>query len=112
MNRNATWKAVDGIRDSAEGIWESGLEKFRESGLNNLTFQSPIRRRNWTDNLGSKAVLISVLSITGALAAIGAYLYLRKRKQVADHYTIGELDGGYETPRSREFESPETARVR
>jgi hypothetical protein len=50
------------------------------------------------------------LAALAALAGAVLWLYLRKRRQVADHYTMDEIQGGWEGGRLHGFESAETFR--
>lgn len=72
----------DGVKDGVGTAWKASKR---------MQFRSPIvyERRSiaWTGGW------IGVGILSAAALALGAWMYFRKRKQVADHYTMGEGPG-------------------
>lgn len=80
MNRKTLETFRDGILCGAEAIRE---QASRVSFRTPWTYRRPIR-----ESLVSRPWLVGLVVFSSVLAALSAYFYLRKRKQVADHFTM------------------------
>ena len=77
----------DGVMDGVDSAWKQTKRVKVRSQFPYLYRKSESKAGGW---LG-----LGLLSI--AALAVGAWLYFRKRKQVSDHYTMGEGPGATET---------------
>lgn len=57
-----------------------------------VEFRTPWVYHRTPGILGPKPWLVGLLFLSSAAAFLGGLLYFRKRKQVADRYTMGESD--------------------
>jgi hypothetical protein len=71
--------ALEGMRD--------GVQEVRRGGraLGKMGIPSPSSSRSW----GVPPTWLSVLLAAAAVLGFAAVLYLRKRRQVAEHYKMG-----------------------
>ena len=82
MNSKAFDTIKDGMKDGMDTAWkQSKRVSFRTPWLYNKP--AAIKSGGWMG--------IGILSLVAA--AIGVWLYFRKRQQVADRYTMGEGPG-------------------
>jgi hypothetical protein len=94
MNRKTLETFRDGILCGAEAVRE---QAGRISLRTPWTYRKPAGAA-----LVSRPWLLGLVVFSSVLTALVAFLYLRKRKQVADHYKMGpreDLESG-ETPES------------
>jgi hypothetical protein len=74
---------------------ESGGRFFGE-GLGRLGGRAAPRRKPGLDDLGASPGAIAAAAVLLGLALAALILYLRKRRQVAEHYNMGENEGAWE----------------
>lgn len=103
MIQQATRKAVYGMREGMGGLWEGSLGRM---GVRN-----PVQRSSWLAGIGRRPGLTAILSVLSAFAAAGLVFYLRKRRQVAEHYNMGENEGAWEGGTVPGHETAEPARI-
>jgi hypothetical protein len=72
----------DGVKDGVGTAWKASKR---------MQFRSPVVYERRTLSWAGGWAGMAILSI--AALALGAWMYFRKRKQVADHYTMGEGPG-------------------
>ena len=72
----------DGVKDGMDSAWKASKR---------MQFRSPVVYERRSSAWAGGWIGLAIFS-TAALA-LGAWLYFRKRKQVADHYTMGEGPG-------------------
>jgi len=72
----------DGVKDGMDTAWKASKR---------MQFRSPVvyERRSMARTSG----WVGMILLSTAALALGAWMYFRKRKQVADHYTMGEGPG-------------------
>lgn len=103
MIKQTSRKAVYGMRDGVGGLWEGSLGK--------LGVRNPVQARSRFAGIGRRPGLAAILSVVSVLAGAGLLLYLRKRRQVAEHYNMGESEGAWEGGTVPNLESAEPART-
>ncbi len=79
LNSKAFDTIKDGVKDGMETAWKQSKR---------VILRSPWAYNKPTAFKSAGWIGAAILSV--AAIAAGAWLYFRKRKQVADHYTIGE----------------------
>jgi LPXTG-motif cell wall-anchored protein len=72
----------DGVKDGMETAWKASKR---------MQFRSPVVYDR--PSAAKTGGWIGLIVFSAAALALGAWLYFRKRKQVADHYTMGEGPG-------------------
>jgi hypothetical protein len=93
MNSKAYGTIRDGVKEGMDIAWKQGKEGMDMAWKQGkrVHFRAPFtydKSPGW----GSRGWIgLGILSI--AAMALGAWFYFRKRKQVADHYTMGEGPG-------------------
>lgn len=92
MNQQAGRKALDGMRKGWDGLRAGGGRLAGRMGIGGAAAAR------------SRAGLIALGAATAALALAGILLYLRKRRQVAAHYTMGEGEAAWEGGVARNLE--------
>ena len=97
MIQKVTRNAVYGMRNGVGGLWDSSLGR--------LGVQNPVSKAPWWSAFSRRPGLAALLSALSALAVAGIVLYLRKRRQVTEHYTMGENEGAWEAGSVRNSES-------
>jgi hypothetical protein len=94
MNR----KTLETMRDGVKSGADTALKQARR-----VEWRTPWIYRKPVRPLGDKPWLLGVLIFSSVAAVIGGILYFRKRKQIADRYTMGEPDpGSWDASRTRE----------
>lgn len=76
----------DGLMDGMGSAWKASKQASKRVQFRSpLVYDrpSPVRTGGW--------IGLGILSV--AALALGAWMYFRKRKQVSDHYTMGEGPG-------------------
>ncbi|GEM_PF-5050181 len=77
-------KSMENARDGITGAWNQ---------IGKVEFRKPwVYRKTMTNRMGSRPWLSGIFLFTSVLALVGAILYFRKRKQVADRYNMGEAE--------------------
>lgn len=85
MNR----KTFEGMRDGVRNGADMAMKQARRVEL-----RTPwVYRKPMGTSLGSKPWMLGILLFSSIAAVIGGILYFRKRKQIADRYTMGESEG-------------------
>lgn len=74
-------KAMEGMREGLQGLREGGGRTIGKMGI-----RVPLGGRRW---LGLRPGPAALLAAAAAMAVAGLFLYLRKRRQVAEHYNMG-----------------------
>jgi hypothetical protein len=81
INRKTLESMRDGVKDGVGSAWKQVRRvEFRTPWI----YKAPIA--------GPKPWFLGLAILGSVLAVIGGILYFRKRKQVADRYTMGEPD--------------------
>jgi hypothetical protein len=77
-------KTLDNARDGIGEAWKQfGKVEFRKPW---------IYRKTMADRMGARPWFSGIVLFATVLAGIGAILYFRKRKQVANRYNMGEAE--------------------
>ncbi len=98
-------KTMGGMRDGVESLWDGGGRIIGRLGVRN-----PLARRSWTDSLAARPGLRAFISVLSALTVAGIWMYLRKKRQVTKHYTMGEDDAvAWEGGSVRSYKASESA---
>jgi hypothetical protein len=85
MNSKTFENLRDGMMDGMGTAWKASKQASKR-----LQFRSPViyeKPSGWAGGW------ISIGILSAAALALGAWMYFRKRKQVADRYTMGEGPG-------------------
>lgn len=107
MIQQAGWRAFEGMRGGMDGLWDGGGRLMGKLGV-----RSPAARRSRAWSLGSRPGRTALFAALAALAIAGIMMYLRKKRQVAEHYTMGDGEAAaWEGGSLRSFESAESART-
>lgn len=103
MIKQTSRKAVYGLLDGVGDLWKGGLGR--------LGVRNPVQAGSRLSGIGRRPGLAAILSVISAFAGAGLLLYLRKRRQVAEHYNMGESEGAWEGGTIPNLESAEPARI-
>lgn len=103
MIQQVTRKAVYGLGDGVGRLWNGSLGK--------LGFRKPVKGSFLLAGIARRPGLTAILSVFSALATVGVLLYLRKKRQVAEHYNMGETGGAWEGGTVPSHETVEPART-
>lgn len=87
INSKAFESIRDGVMDGVDSAWRQTKRVKVKSKYPYVALKSESKTGSWI-GLG----LVSIAAL-----AVGAWLYFRKRKQVSDHYTMGEGPGATES---------------
>jgi hypothetical protein len=87
LDRKTLDSALDTLDRARDGIGDA----WRQLGM--VEFRKPwIQRKSMASRVGSRPWLSGIVIFSSVLAGVAAILYLRKRKQVANRYNMGETD--------------------
>jgi hypothetical protein len=95
MIRIAGREALDGARDGMKAAGKAGGRLFGE-GFGRIGGRAALKRGKRLDDLGGSPGAMAVAAVLAGLAVAAVILYLRKRRQVAEHYNMGENEGAWE----------------
>lgn len=101
MIANAGRKAIAGMLEGVDGLRDSRLAVKMGIGRASLG-------RKALGLLGPRPGAAALAAAAAGLLVAGIWYYLRKRRQVAAHYNMGE--GGWEPATNRPFEPAEANR--
>jgi hypothetical protein len=84
IDKKTLKRVGSGVSEGAGSAWKQARKQ-----AGRIEFRAP-----WVYHrpMGGKPWLLGILIFSSVAALIGGLLYLRKRKQVSDRYTMGEPD--------------------
>ena len=90
MMKSMNQKTFEGLRDGIKSGSRTAFKQARKHARR-VEFRTPwLYRKPIASSLGPKAWVVGIMLCSSVLALIGGILYFRKRKQVAERYTMGE----------------------